>query len=307
MKKIKFYKIVMLAILLITGNAFTQQLNRHVISSGGKLSAGQGIKINCTVGQTHIALLKSANQDIYNGVGYWYNASYIMNHPNPVSVVIIPELSAEIGENVTVPLILQETRYNQLITSRSFEAKIKYNTTVLQPVNYIPECNLLEGNECIITVNGQMNDSSGILSNMDFIVRLGSVENSPLIIESFKWVNHDDVIVLKQDGELEVLGICREGDTLRTVKKTIKAGLYASLPEPASDETLINYSLSETGYTKISLINSLGREIAVLNEGIAEPGRHSLLADLTDISSGLYYINLVTTTERFSRKLLIQK
>jgi len=306
MKNYIIWKII-IAVLLISNMAFSQTINRHVISSGGKQLGSNGLKINCTIGQTHVALLKSVNQDIFNGVGYWYNASYIMNHPSPVSIVYIPDTSSEIGETVTIPIILQENKYDYLISSREFEAVIKYNMTVLQPIGYTPECETLGSDDCQIKVTGNMDDSAGILKNIDFVVRLGSVENSPLKIESFKWVNHNDVIVLKKDGELEVLGICREGDTVRTVKKTVRAGLYASSPEPASDQTLINYSLSEKGFTKISLINGLGREIAVLNEGIAEPGRHSILADLTNISSGLYYINLVTPTERFSRKLLVQK
>jgi len=306
MKNRVFIKVICTA-MLFCNIAYSQVLNRHVVGSGGRSVESNGIRVNCTIGQTHIGLLKPASDTIVHGVGYWYNASYLMNHPSPVSVLLIPDVAAEIGEHVSVQLILQESRYNNLIPSRAFEAKIRYNMTVLQPVAFIPECIDANSDECTITVTGEMKDSTGVISNIDFLVRLGSVENSPLIIESFSWINHKDAIILKQDGELEVLGICREGDTARTVKKTVEAGLYASYPEPASDQTLINFSLSEEGYTKISLSNNLGREVLIIYEDYAESGKQSQIVDLTDISSGLYHINLITPTERFSRKLLIHK
>ncbi len=299
-------------ILLTSTMTYGQTINRHVIGSGGRAIESNGVRVNCTIGQTHIGLLKPSSDKMVHGVGYWYNASYLMNHPSPVTFVMVPELAGEIGKTVTVPLILSDTRYNYLLTSREFEATIKYNMTVLQPISnlLIPECKVTDGDECTVTVTGSfpMSDSVDVvLYNLDFLVRLGSVESSPLKIESFKWINHEDAYVLKHDGDLEVLGICKEGDTIRTVKRTTEAGLYASYPEPATDQALINYGLSENGYTKISLINNLGREIAILFEGSADAGKHSILVDLTDISSGLYYINLATPTERFSRKLLINK
>jgi len=307
MMKLKIIWSIIIIILMVGNNLYSQELIRHVVGSGGMTVGSDNIKIRCTIGQTHIALLKSTNENITHGVGYWYAAEYLMNHPNPVTVIIIPNLSAEIGKHVTVPLILQEIKNNDLLMSRDFIAKIRYNMTVLQPIGYTPECSVQNGDECTITVNGTFNESSGILKNIDFLVRLGSVENSPLIIESFEWKDQKDVVVLKQDGDLEILGICREGDTIRTVRKTVEAGLMASYPEPASEQTLINYNLSEKGITKISLTNNIGREILTIYNGMAEPGRHSTLVDLTDISSGMYYINLITPTERFSRKLLIQK
>jgi len=179
--------------------------------------------------------------------------------------------------------------------------------TVLQPIAYLPECDVSNSDECTITVTGQMKQSSGVMINIDFLVRLGSVESSPLVIESFKWVDQQDAYILKKDGELDVLGICREGDTIRTVRKSIEAGLLASYPEPAGAQSLINYNLSENGYTKLSLSNNLGSEILTIFDGIAKAGNYSTLVDLTNFSSGIYHINLITPTERFSRKLMIHK
>jgi hypothetical protein len=306
MKNRVFLKVICI-VLLFSNIAYSQILNRNVVASGGRPVENNGVRINCTIGQTHIALLKNSSADIYHGVGYWYVASYMINNPSPVCVVRIPELSAEIGNNDAVPLILDTTRYNEYLKSRFFEAKIRYNMTVLQPIAYLPECDVSNSDECTITVTGQMKESSGVMINIDFLVRLGSVESSPLIIESFKWVDNQDAYILKKDGELDVLGICREGDTIRTVKKSISAGLLASYPEPAGDQTLINYNLSENGYTKLSLSNNLGAEILTVLDGIAKAGNYSTLVDLTGISSGIYHINLITPTERFSRKLMIHK
>jgi|GEM_PF-898045 len=305
--KNRLFLFILSFVLFFSNITYSQVLNRHVVGAGGRTIESNGIRINCTIGQTHIGLLKPAAENIIHGVGYWYSAGYIMNNPSSVSVVMIPNLSAEIGTHVTVPLILKESRYNDMINPRNFTAKIRYNMTVLQPVGKSPKCNVSNNDDCIVTVEGTMPDSAGVMANIDFLVRLGSVDNSPLVIDTFYWNGNNDVLILKQDGDIEVLGICKEGDTIRTVKKSVIAGLQASYPDPANDQTLINYSLSENGFTKISLSNNLGREILVVFEGDAQSGKHSTLVDLTNISSGLYYINLITPTERFSRKLLIQK
>jgi hypothetical protein len=315
MKNSIIWKLI-IAFLLLATITNAQILRRHVISSGGNsgMNALQGekVKVNCTIGQTHIGLLRSYSDTIVHGVGYWYNAWYIASHPNPVSVVYIPlNLWGEIGEEVSIPLILRETRYFDFPHPLEFEAKIRYNMTILQPTfdsGLIPiECNMVNKDECVVTVEGTMNPDNDTLAKMDFLVRLGSVDMSSLIIDSFVWKNHEDVIALTEDGEIKISGICREGDTLRLVKRNTETALFASNPNPASDQTLINYSLAEKGYTKVILTDNLGREISVIYEGEAEPGYYSVLTDLTDIGSGLYYITLITPTERFTGRLLVKK
>jgi len=314
MKKYRIFFISLSFIIFSCSVASSQGLIRQVVGSGGIPVQEKGVKVNSTIGQTHIGLLKSTPLNSTLGVGYWYNVSYLIGHPNPVTVVLVPFLSAEIGKRISIPLILQESKYFKFAETHNFEATIRYSTSVLQPVSAMPMCwgdncvgGKCLGEECLIKITGSTNDSSGVLGNIDFIVRLGSIEKTPLIIESFRWIGSDSVRVLKRDGELEVLGICKEGDTVRTIKKTVAAALYTCTPNPASTETLINFNISEHANTKITLTNNLGRETAVLFEGIVAPGRHTLLADLADIPSGMYFVSLITPSERFTEKLLIKK
>ena len=117
MKKYKYLFIILLILIISSPVTYSQKIIRHVVGSGGKTIQDNNLKVNCTFGQTQIGLVKST--DVLHGVGYWYEAAYLMSHPNPVTVVLIPFLSAEISSHVTVPIILQESKYFSLNGPRS--------------------------------------------------------------------------------------------------------------------------------------------------------------------------------------------
>jgi len=300
MLKIKLTGTIFLLLIFIQV-AESQQLKRHVFSSGGNTSNNAIYKMKSSFGQWVIG--KGATQNLVNGLGFWY----MDLRPKPITLVKIPHTEAWIGNKIQIPVILQASRYLSSSNIKNFEARIRYNSSVLQPIEPTPECIPTGIDDCVITVKGELTDTLGVLANLNFVVRLGTVEYTPLVIESFEWIGSDRVEIMKIDGSLDILGICKEGDTSRFVKRSIKAGLQSVAPNPASNNILLNYSIREKGATRIVLMNNLGIEVAVLYQGEALPGMYSEFIDLTDYSSGLYFINMITETQNFNLKVIVDK
>lgn len=282
-----------------------QKLSRYVIGSGGKAIKGEKIHFDGTLGQTFIGRIGS--KKVKHGVGFWYNAITISNNSKPATLVMIPELSAWIGDTIEIPLILKESKFWSIANISEFEATISYNSSVLQPIDLIPETNQGGTTDYKISLHGKAIDSAGVIARPKFLVRLGDIESTPLIIESFEWIESRNVKIFKQNGTLTILGICKEGDTTRFVHKTRPAGIQSIIPNPASDYIQINYSIREEAYTKMSLYNNLGREIMIISDKIMKPGSYSKLLELSDIASGLYFVTLITPTQTFSKKIIISR
>ncbi len=73
--------------------------------------------------------------------------------------------------------------------------------------------------------------------------------------------------------------------------------LDQNYPNPFNPSTTIRYSLPEQTNLRIVLSNILGKEIAVMAEGVEEAGFHDVVvdADILNLSSGVYFYRFVGT------------
>lgn len=64
--------------------------------------------------------------------------------------------------------------------------------------------------------------------------------------------------------------------------------LLQSTPNPASSSATIGYTLGKAEQVTIALHNSVGDQVATLDEGMVEPGEHRALVDLSALPAGAY-------------------
>ncbi|MFO7447354.1 MAG: family 16 glycosylhydrolase [Ignavibacteriaceae bacterium] len=83
--------------------------------------------------------------------------------------------------------------------------------------------------------------------------------------------------------------------------------LEQNYPNPFNSQTVINYSLSEPGYIKLSLYDIMGRLVKVLVNQRQESGVYKLSLDAADLSTGSYIYSLNAGSTNISRKLLLIK
>ena len=86
-----------------------------------------------------------------------------------------------------------------------------------------------------------------------------------------------------------------------------KAGLFANYPNPFNPTTTIPYSVSVNGDVRMEVFNILGQRVRVLVNQELAPGRYSANFDARTLSSGVYFLRMVTGGEVFTRKMLLVK
>lgn len=83
--------------------------------------------------------------------------------------------------------------------------------------------------------------------------------------------------------------------------------LSSAVPNPFNPVTEITFALPEAGNVKLVVFNSLGRQIAVLEDGWKQSGWHSVTFDGAALSSGIYFYSLRADNFVQTKKMLLVK
>lgn len=83
--------------------------------------------------------------------------------------------------------------------------------------------------------------------------------------------------------------------------------LRQNYPNPFNPSTLIDFVLPNYGEVKLTIIDLLGQEVAVLVNGKRSAGRHSVLFEAGNLPSGIYFYQLETSDFTETRKMLLLK
>jgi hypothetical protein len=86
-----------------------------------------------------------------------------------------------------------------------------------------------------------------------------------------------------------------------------KTVLHQNRPNPFSHQTVIEYSLSESGKVRLDVFDVAGRLAATLLEEHQHAGTYRVIFDGTGFSSGLYLYRLQTNQKIIFRKFLLVK
>lgn len=81
----------------------------------------------------------------------------------------------------------------------------------------------------------------------------------------------------------------------------------AAYPNPFNPTTKITYSITECQSVKVAVVDILGRQVQVLQDGQREPGTHEVIFDGTFLSSGVYFYRVQTAEKSLTRPLLLVK
>jgi hypothetical protein len=278
------------------------QLPRSVVSGGGRATTSQTMQMNSTVGQTAIGRISSPT--LNHNVGFWYTVRSLLGVPSGTSLIMLPNVVADIGVRINVPLIILQSTNLERAKAKNFEAVLRYNIHVLEALS--SSC-VRTNDSCRITVTGSIGASDTLIT-LPFLTKLGNAEYSPLVIESFRWVDAPSVSVTMRDGRVDFTGICHEGGTTRLVFTTQQTAITQVAPNPASSNTTVTMSLGKRGATELTLVDMNGRTVATLfvnpNAG---SGTYTIPYSLNDIASGNYYLMLRTPTQFLSYPMVVQK
>jgi photosystem II stability/assembly factor-like uncharacterized protein len=81
--------------------------------------------------------------------------------------------------------------------------------------------------------------------------------------------------------------------------------LYQCYPDPFNPSTVIRYALPSRVRVQVSVYNTLGQEVAILQNGEQEAGMHEVRFDGANLSSGVYFYTLRAGSVAETRKALL--
>ena len=84
-------------------------------------------------------------------------------------------------------------------------------------------------------------------------------------------------------------------------------GLGDVYPNPARGAATVGYTLGSAGPARVALYDALGREVAVLADGVQAAGAHTASLGRADLPAGLYVVRLQTDAGAFARPLTLVK
>lgn len=83
--------------------------------------------------------------------------------------------------------------------------------------------------------------------------------------------------------------------------------LEQNYPNPFNPMTAIQFTLPQTEFVSLRIVDLVGKEVSVLMNEIREAGSHSILFDGSRLSSGIYFLVLTTNFYHDVRKMLLTK
>ncbi|MFA6542197.1 MAG: CotH kinase family protein [Bacteroidota bacterium] len=93
----------------------------------------------------------------------------------------------------------------------------------------------------------------------------------------------------------------------KTDRQPVSYRLSQNYPNPFNPNTVINYQLAMNGYITLKVYDLVGREIAVLANGMQEAGEHSVQWNAGQLPSGIYFYRLQSEKFVATKKLLLLK
>jgi beta-glucanase (GH16 family) len=83
--------------------------------------------------------------------------------------------------------------------------------------------------------------------------------------------------------------------------------LYQNHPNPFNPSTVIRYRLSATGQTRVAVYDVLGRQVALLVEGMMPEGEHEVRFNAEGLPTGVYIAVLETASGSQSKPMMLLK
>lgn len=83
--------------------------------------------------------------------------------------------------------------------------------------------------------------------------------------------------------------------------------LHQNYPNPFNPSTVISYQLAVDRFVQLKVFDALGREVAVLEDGLKLAGNHSVTFEASSLSSGIYFYQIEVDGQLLTKKLTLIK
>jgi hypothetical protein len=139
---------------------------------------------------------------------------------------------------------------------------------------------------------------SGAVAYLDFSYKAAGIPSKIALKETILYDGEGNEIDLSPtDVEVE-----NQGEAIPT-----EFALYYNHPNPFNPTTIIKYDLPQTSYVKLVVYNVMGQKVATLVDGVVEAGRHQMIWEAKDLSSGIYFYKITAGNFTQMHKMILLK
>ncbi len=213
------------------------------------------------------------------------------------------------GDEIQMPIYIKDISSRGIPPNvTGFNAALRFNSTLLEPLQPLDvENDEIVGTERIITMNLPLDeDNDGILTTINFKVGLGNDTTSPIILENIAPIGSGKMIIYRELGTFNLLGVCHEGGA-RLFDSEGRISLMHNYPNPFEESTTIEFETAEKGITKLYITDMMGNTVRTIVNEKLEPGQHRISIDSRGLPSGVYFYNLKTPTVVITRRMHIER
>ncbi len=127
------------------------------------------------------------------------------------------------------------------------------------------------------------------------------------------------IISMVQIGDSDTLAVATRSGVYKVYRSVVtpvehsnlilprSTSLVGIFPNPFNPGTTIVFNLSRRSHISLNVIDLLGREVAVLYDGVKEMGGHTITFDASRFATGIYFCRLSADGVVQTRKMIFQK
>jgi hypothetical protein len=82
--------------------------------------------------------------------------------------------------------------------------------------------------------------------------------------------------------------------------------LMQNVPNPAVNNTMITYNLTEAANVVLTVRDMTGREVMVMNQGTKGTGKHFIDVNVSELSAGVYTYTLTDGTSQITKEMIVR-
>ena len=213
----------------------------------------------------------------------------------------LPDLSAQPGDTLNIPISMSNTQADTGIYSIQFEViydhalmivdTLIFNSALAGLSDWKKEYNVEEGFLSGALAGTDSVESDGLIADVVYIISDSAAnDDSSSLVFNNLYVNEGAPPSIGVNGlvRIVVVGI----EEIDHAYNPVGYNLAQNYPNPFNPATTIRYSIPQSGDVSLIIYNLLGAEIARLVDGRQPAGEYGITWDASNIPSGIYFYRL---------------
>jgi WD40 repeat protein len=264
--------------------------------------------------------------------GYKFNTIYLLDagacarviplglsasvRTEPIITLATPDIVASPGDTIEIPIRLTNPGIVANSGVRSITTRLSFNASLLVPIGITPHGSVVDslmlggstsGSRRVIPLELPIPisaEASIDLIRLPFIAVQGKETTTTLLLEGTELVGGSIAITLTP-GHLTVTEQTG-GNGTHKLQLSDDILLRPLRPMPVHTVAEVDFTLTEDGPTRLSIVNSAGEVVEVLTDEGYSAGAHSLTLNAAGLPSGFYICVLQTRSRRVMRPFVVE-